>query len=173
MGIQLGAQRRAGLLLGCRDVQEQVPGAAPSPWGGDSRESHLRLQHTPAPGLAACSCLWPALIPRTASCRCWQLPLEAPPVPSWAKAPATQIFAFCHPSHHFPLLLPFKSTFCAALVLPGTPWAPVRFGCQSCPLVSTGAEQVAPGAGVGSSRAWKESSLLALCFFSSVGLLIS
>lgn len=64
MGTQLGAQRRARLLLGCRDVQEQVPGAAAKSLGRGQQGKATSGFNTPraqawlpAPGFG------PALIP--------------------------------------------------------------------------------------------------------------
>lgn len=112
-GDPAGSQSRAGLLLAALTCRSRCWALLPNPWGG--RAERARSSSNPP---------WPqAWLPapasslfcsHSASCRCCQLGLEAPPALSRAKAPAVQIFAFCHPSHHFPLLFPFKSTFCAA-----------------------------------------------------------
>lgn len=141
MGTQLGAQCRARLLLGCRDVQEQVPGAAAKSLGrGQLGKPPLALT-PPAPDLAACSQHQPRSDPtRPAGAGSWiqrhlrhragQRPLQCKYLLSAAHLTT---FPF-----YFLSKAPFVLQVLPALVLPDTPWALAHFGCQSCPLVNTG-----------------------------------
>lgn len=172
MGTQLGAQRRAGLLLAVLTCRSrcwcccQIPGEgrAERARSGFNTPSTPRPQAwLPAPAFS------PVLVPHTASCSCCQLGLEAPPAPSRAKASAVLIFAFCLPSHHFSLLFPFKSTFCAAGPACSSPprhsLGSGTFWVSKLPPCEHRGRAEAAGAGVGSFLAWKESSLLAVSLF--------
>lgn len=109
MGIQLGAQCRAGLLLGCRDMQEQVPGAAAkSLERGQQRKPRPALTHpSPRPG-----CLLLPLAPSDPTHCILQVLAAAFGGTSGTelgKGPCNANICFLHPSHHFYLLLPFKA----------------------------------------------------------------